>query len=228
MQKSTSIQELAKALSAVQKELKPAIKDADNPFFKSKYADLNSVWDSCRQPLAANGLSVVQGNSVGLDGTVIVETMLLHSSGEWIQSELALPLAKHDPQGVGSAVTYGRRYGLAAMVGIVADVDDDGNHASGRVSPAQANGAKAKANAPKAVEEPTAREIAIKAVAALGGELNGAGDSIKWSGKVMSAYITEMFGAGVSIENINEAQLKTLHGDLEERLASLTNNGGGK
>jgi hypothetical protein len=74
----------------------------------------------------------VQGNSVGLDNTVIVETILTHTSGQWIQSELALPLLKADPQGVGSAITYGRRYGLAAIIGIVADVDDDGNAASGK------------------------------------------------------------------------------------------------
>jgi hypothetical protein len=132
MQKSEQLNELAKAMSAVQLELRPASKDANNPFFKSKYADLNSVWNACRDLLGKHGLAVIQGNSVGLDGTVIVETILTHSSGQWIQSELALPLAKTDPQGVGSAITYGRRYGLAAIIGIVADEDDDGRETVSR------------------------------------------------------------------------------------------------
>ncbi len=136
MQKSETIGELAKALCKVQSGLKPALKDSQNPFFKSSYADLNSVWDACRELLTSNGLAVAQMNLPTENG-VIVETMLMHSSGEWISGELFLPLAKHDPQGVGSALTYGRRYGLAAMVGIVADVDDDGNHASGKTQQPQ-------------------------------------------------------------------------------------------
>lgn len=136
MQKSETIGELAKALCKVQAGLKPALKDSQNPYFKSSYADLNSVWDACRELLTSNGLAVAQMNLPTENG-VIVETMLMHTSGEWVSGELFLPLAKHDPQGVGSAVTYGRRYGLAAMVGIVADVDDDGNHASGKTQQPQ-------------------------------------------------------------------------------------------
>lgn len=136
MQKSETIGELAKALCKVQAGLKPALKDSQNPYFKSLYADLNSVWDACRELLTSNGLAVAQMNLPTENG-VIVETMLMHESGEWVSGELFLPLAKHDPQGVGSAVTYGRRYGLAAMVGIVADVDDDGNHASGKTQQPQ-------------------------------------------------------------------------------------------
>ena len=129
MNKSETIGNLAKSLCAVQSKLQPAIKDSNNPFFKSKYADLNSVWDSCRELLTENGLAVSQLNEVSENG-VIVETVLMHESGEWISGQIFLPLAKHDPQGVGSAITYGRRYGLAAALGIVADIDDDGNAAS--------------------------------------------------------------------------------------------------
>jgi hypothetical protein len=129
MNKSDTIGNLAKALALVQSQIKPAVKDSANPFFKSKYADLNSVWDACRDLLALNGLAVTQLNQITLDG-VIVETVLIHTSGEWISGEMYLPLTKHDAQGVGSAITYGRRYGLAAIVGIVADEDDDGNAAS--------------------------------------------------------------------------------------------------
>lgn len=136
MNKSESIGNLAKALAAVQAKIQPAVKDSKNPYFKSNYADLNAVWNSCRALLAANGLSVAQVNSVGAENTVVVETVLMHESGEWISGELCLPLVKTDPQGVGSAVTYGRRYGLAAIVGIIADEDDDANHASGKTTAA--------------------------------------------------------------------------------------------
>ena len=130
MKTSESIRDLAKALTLVQATLAPARRDSTNPFYNSTYADLNSVWESCREILAKNGLCVIQGNNVGTGNTLIVETRLVHESGQWIESELCLPLSKADPQGVGSAMTYGRRYGLAAIVGIVADVDDDGNAAS--------------------------------------------------------------------------------------------------
>lgn len=132
MKKSESICDLAKALAQVQATLVPAKRDSTNPYYNSTYADLSSVWESCRETLAKNGLCVIQGNSIGAEKTLIVETILIHESGQWVQSELALPLSKADPQGVGSAMTYGRRYGLAAIVGIVADVDDDGNAASAK------------------------------------------------------------------------------------------------
>lgn len=132
MKKSESICDLAKALMLVQASLTPARRDSTNPYYNSTYADLSSVWESCREILAKNGLCVIQGNSVGAANTLIVETILIHESGQWVQSELCLPLSKADPQGVGSAMTYGRRYGLAAIVGIVADADDDGNAASAR------------------------------------------------------------------------------------------------
>lgn len=129
MNKSESIKEIATALAKVQAAMAPAKKDSKNPFFNSNYADLNSVWDACRILLSSNGLSVTQLNQVS-DSGVIVETVLMHSSGEWISGEILLPLDKQNAQGVGSAITYGRRYGLAAIIGIVADEDDDGNKAS--------------------------------------------------------------------------------------------------
>ena len=130
MNKSENINELAAALAKAQGEMRGAVKDSANPFFKSRYADLASVWDACRVPLTKNGLSVVQTN-VG-DGAemVAVETILLHSSGQWISSFLSVKPVKNDPQGIGSCITYLRRYSLAAMVGIAPE-DDDGNAASG-------------------------------------------------------------------------------------------------
>jgi len=129
MQKSESIAKLAEALSKTQGQIKGALKDTDNPFFKRKYADLTSVWDACREQLSSNGLSVVQTTDDSESG-VIVETFLIHSSGEWIGGRLRMKPVKDDPQGVGSAITYARRYALAAIVG-VAPEDDDGNEASG-------------------------------------------------------------------------------------------------
>ncbi len=130
MQKSETLGELAKALAKAQAAIQPAPKDTSNPFFKSKYADLPAVWRACREPLASNGLSVVQMPADSSEGRIALTTMLLHTSGEYITSTVSTKIAKDDPQGVGSALTYLRRYALAAMVGIVADDDDDGNAAS--------------------------------------------------------------------------------------------------
>lgn len=129
MNKSEKIGNLAKALAAVQSQLNPAAKDAKNPFFKSTYATLNSIWDSCRDLLADNSLAIAQLNQIHEHG-VVIETVLMHESGEWISGEMFLPLSKNDAQGMGSAMSYGRRYGLAAIIGIVADEDDDANAAS--------------------------------------------------------------------------------------------------
>lgn len=228
MQKSETIGKLSKALGHVQATLSGAKKDSVNPHFKSKYAGLNSVWDACREPLKANGLSVIQGNSVGLDGTVIVETILAHDSGEWIQSELCLPLAKRDPQGVGSAITYGRRYGLAAIVGIVADEDDDGNAASHQPKPRfETLGA---ANSRPVIEQPKAPDDKVtkmrERINALCGELNAAGDTVKWSPTKLDEWCGENWET--NYVGMNEAQLTSLGKDLKARLEAITKATGGK
>ncbi|WP_299079013.1 ERF family protein [uncultured Paraglaciecola sp.] len=128
MNKSESISELASALSKAQGQIKGAVKDSANPFFKSKYADLSSVWEACRDALSSNELSIVQSPETAQNG-ITIETMLCHSSGQWITSSYVMPVSKVDAQAVGSAITYARRYALAAMVG-VAPEDDDGNSAA--------------------------------------------------------------------------------------------------
>lgn len=125
---STEIKDLATALAKAQAEIKPALKDTDNPFFKSKYADLASVQSACIPHLTKNGLSVVQSITVIGENTFLVTT-LLHSSGQWMKSLAPVKPTKNDPQGLGSALTYMRRYSLAALAG-VAQEDDDGNAAS--------------------------------------------------------------------------------------------------
>jgi ERF superfamily len=138
---SESIANLAKALSIVQGKLTYAKKDSANPFFKSKYADLESVWDACRDLLSANGLSVIQlpgktyFETLEKHGEIMVytymslTTIIAHSSGEWISQEMSVPMSKIDAQGAGSCISYMRRYALASVVGVV-QADDDGNAAS--------------------------------------------------------------------------------------------------
>ncbi len=121
--KSPEIDKLAEALAKAQSEMEGAKKESTNPFFKSNYADLHAVIKSAFPHLSKHGLSVSQGNEV-IVGAICVTTTLMHSSGQWLRSKVKLPLSKKDAQGVGAAITYGRRYGLSAIVGI-AQYDDD-------------------------------------------------------------------------------------------------------
>jgi hypothetical protein len=130
MQHSEKIDELATALAKAQAVMTGALKDSANPFFKSRYADLESVWTACRKALTEHGLSVVQSASA-TEGGVAVTTMLLHSSGQWMRDTLPLNPKDMSPQGIGSAITYGRRYGLAAIAGVY-QTDDDAEAAHGR------------------------------------------------------------------------------------------------
>ena len=130
LNQSNVIGALAAALSKVQGSMIGAVKDSSNPFFKSKYADLASVWESCRAQLAANNLCVIQTTEMGEHGAVLVTT-LAHSSGEWIRGVFPIKTKDESPQVFLSALTYARRGSLAAMVGI-AQIDDDGESAQGR------------------------------------------------------------------------------------------------
>jgi hypothetical protein len=132
MNQSEQINELATALAKCQGEITPAIKDSSNPYFKSKYADLNSVWSVCRQPLSKHGLAVIQTIDKDESGNLILITTLVHNSGQWIRSKTPIPLMKSDPQAMGSSITYMRRYSLSAIVGISTDEDDDGEKAMNR------------------------------------------------------------------------------------------------
>ncbi len=134
MNRSPDVTHLIKALIEVQKILKPAARTQDNPFFKSTYTDLPGVWENCRKALTENHLAVVQ--TIGHeDGMVVVDTALFHDSGEFVSGSIKLKPVKDDPQAVGSAITYGRRYSLAAIVGVTSEEeDDDGERASGRGS----------------------------------------------------------------------------------------------
>jgi len=128
MYQSEQIDALAAALAKAQGQISPAIKDSSNPFFKSKYADLASVWQACKEPLSKNGLAVIQATSY-IDGHLTLVTTLAHASGQWMRSFMPIVTEKQNAQGIGSAITYMRRYCLSAMVGITCDEDDDGNAA---------------------------------------------------------------------------------------------------
>lgn len=157
---SENITELAKALLSVQRTVRPITKDAENPFTKSWYASLNSVMDACRDALIENSIwlcqypvPVEQPNSLGL------VTKLTHAeSGQWQSSLAVVPLPKADPQGMGSAITYSRRYALTAMLGMVTE-DDDGEGAKNRQK--SASRSKLPVNGPE-VQKAALRGPSIK------------------------------------------------------------------
>jgi hypothetical protein len=122
---------LYSALVKCQTQIKVALKDSKNPHFKSNYADLTSVMLACKDALAANDLAVLQLSRIHESGTPVLVTRIIHVSGEHVEGEFPLVCKDpNDPQKLGSAVTYARRYALAAALGITAD-DDDGQAASG-------------------------------------------------------------------------------------------------
>src|SRR5262245_5995717 len=172
---STELGELAKALSLAQSEMLAASKDAQNPYFKSSYATLASVWDACRGPLTKHGLSVAQ-LPVNQNGTVGVVTTLLHSSGQFLRSMLFMKPEKDTPQAIGSTLTYARRYALAAVVG-VAPEDDDGNEGSGKSDKAQLAD-----KVPARPDTPMADKVQIQAIHVLNEKLGG------WTGKDNDLY----------------------------------------
>lgn len=137
---SESIAKLATALCAVQSQLSAVQTDSSNPHYKSRYASLEAVLAAVRAPMTSAGLAFVQAPGAIVDNMLDVTTMLMHGpSGEWLRSTLPVPLARRDPQAVGSGITYACRYSLMSMLGI-APSDDDGEGA-GR-SPPIKNGAR--------------------------------------------------------------------------------------
>ncbi len=148
MQSSETIVNLAKALALVQAELKPVKKDSKNPFFKSDYASYESVKESAQPSLSKHGLSVLHVPVVTTGGEQALECVLLHNSGEWISGVYVIHPEKNTPQGVGSAITYAKRYSFESLVGIVT-TDDDGEGAMDR-RPAQLVRPQAKAEAANA------------------------------------------------------------------------------
>ena len=129
MKTSESIKHIAEALVSAQKEIKFATKDSTNPHFKSKYANINSVIEAVKAPLNNNNIAILQSLSPSDDNKLHLTTRLLHSSGEWIEDTAVCPIQKQDPQGLGSAISYIRRYSISSLCALYAD-DDDGQSAA--------------------------------------------------------------------------------------------------
>lgn len=131
MKKSETLIEFSKAFAKTQQEMKQPLKDANNPFFKSKYVPLENVVEAITESASKNGLSFTQFPSSDEFGNVTVGTLVMHESGEWIEYDpIKMKPVKNDPQSIGSAITYAKRYALSAIFGITSDQDDDGNEAT--------------------------------------------------------------------------------------------------
>lgn len=133
---SELINELVAAIVKAQLTMEPAKKEVINPFFHKKYADLPTCWQAV-ESFRKEGIAIVQSPMEGPEGYVLLDTQLSHVSGQWMRSRLKIRIAKDDPQGYGSAITYARRYALGCMTGLVTEEDDDGNAASQPQPPAQ-------------------------------------------------------------------------------------------
>ncbi|AEK09973.1 Erf-like ssDNA annealing protein [Mycobacterium phage Rey] len=186
--------ELAAALVAAQGEFGAVAKDTANPFFKSKYADLPAVKAEAQPVLAKHGLAVIQepGFQV-IDGKIndTLTTIVVHSSGQAKASTMVLRPVKNDPQAQGSAITYAKRYAFMAVLGLVADEDDDGNAASGRGKPA------ARQSRPK--QNATNDGLADPAVSAAVARVKAAIKSAKKTPKDAQAFFAENYPDGGAV-----------------------------
>lgn len=203
---SDSIAKISAALIKAQQEIKVAVFDASNPHFKSRYASLGSVVEACKEALNKNKIVFMQGahSDKDLPKMVSVSTRLIHESGEYIEDTISVPYAQDTPQAYGSSLTYARRYGLSALLGIVSDEDDDGNSGS---------------EAPRAIEPPKPRKpsklekqkilsnLAIKA---------GVKDANDFSQLVKSLIGKEI----AKSSDLSEQELDTLISILEEEYAN--------
>lgn len=162
MERSESLKELATALAKAQGEIGKAVKDVTNPHFGKKYADLASVVDAIQGPLSKNGISYTQ-ISHDAENAASVETMIFHSSGEWLSTgRLTIPVVKHDAQGFGSAMTYARRYSLSAAFSVAPEEDDGDAAAKAAVPTAKPVSESGKSVAKSAFDSlPTDRQQAI-------------------------------------------------------------------
>lgn len=208
MERSESIGELAKALSQAQSELEAAEKNAKNPYFNSNYSNLTAVWSVIRDPLAKNGLSVAQLPDTDSDGNVLLETVLMHSSGQWIKSKLKMIPSDKKPQTVGICLSYARRYALAAMVGVYQE-DDDGNIASGlpKIPPKQ-NTALPQAQKPKTIAKPkTPEELAREAKNKLYKESLAVH---RWTTAQVTEYMTKTMEGKTKIGDLDDGEFNDL------------------
>jgi hypothetical protein len=130
MKTSDNVDKIFPAFVSFQAEMPPVPKDSINPHFRNKYASLGAITEATRPVLAKHGLAYTQGMAI-VDGVQVMFTRIIHQSGQWMEDGgYALNPSKNDPQGMGSAVTYARRYTIGSTLGIITEDDDDGNRAS--------------------------------------------------------------------------------------------------
>ena len=190
------LDKLAPALVALQADLRPVSKDAENPFFRSKYAPLPHVSAALQPLLAKHGLALATFPSV-IDGSNGLRFYLIHESGQYLCGEWLLTPAKKDPQGEGSDTTYKRRYGLMAITGLVADEDDDGQAAS---APPSKPRAAASADGSELGKAKDRLRQAIKKSGAPGTEY-------AWVAAATSSQIGDINEAAKALESLSEAEV---------------------
>lgn len=194
----SGLDKLAPALVGLQADLKPVEKSAANPFFKSKYAPLPAVMEAVQPLLAKHKLAVSQFVT-HLDGQSALRTLLIHESGQLLEDVQPLLLAKQDPQGQGSAITYARRYGVMAVLGLVADEDDDGNAASQQTAPYKASDDDMKPRASATRQASEKQKSMIAAIAHKVGKDN------EWIDNIMNRSLTSADASAV-IEKLQALQ----------------------
>jgi hypothetical protein len=212
MRTSESIKALAPALTAALGKLEGAAKNAKNPHFKNTYADLASVVDASRSVLAESDLAVMQSPGLVIEGRLQLFTRIIHKSGEWIEGEFHMPLAKSDPQATLATLTYARRGALMAILGIPA-VDDDGETAVGRGTDTAASGPREQPRQAKR-EEPQ-ESAAVRAAGVAIDLCNSEATLTKWS-----ASNADMIA---KLDAADKAEVRRLYGVRLEKLRKASN-----
>lgn len=224
--KSDSIGQLSAAMAQAQGAFDSVTRDSTNPHFRSKYASLAAIWDSIRPVLAKHGLAVVQFPKYA-NGVVELTTILMHGeSGEWLSETSGAPIGKADAQGVGSALTYLRRYSLSSVLGIVTEDDDDGNAAS---APAKQTAQAKPANVPKERDDTklisSAQNIACANINSLAKFIAEASDGTAVDAIKAASEFTNADGEVQSFTDPlkikSERWLQTTYGKLKKRAIEL-------
>lgn len=206
---SPELKNLAPALCKAQADIHVAKKLSVNPHFRSNYADLNSVWDACREALTNNGFSVTQLPYTDETGRHRMVSMLIHSSGEFIKTDVSLPTVKPGAQELGSCIKYMRRYCLASMVGVVDGVDDDAELAEGRETRSQDKPIQTQTVAPRTKTQPVTIDDFVEPVPLPPSNQNFVRRPL--SDKQVNRLIAIAKGKGWNVPYVN-AQIKANYG----------------
>ena len=224
---SPQLEKLFAAISKCQAQMEGAKKDSENPFFKSNYADLEACWAACRKPMTDNGLAIIQLTMPGVQ-TVKVQNVLCHVSGQWISSITEVTPVKRDPQATGSAITYARRYGLMAILGIAPE-DDDGN-ASSHAGQSKVDSRPATVNQPiKGRDLPAAQgELSGKQLTRLYAIRGKAIKENRWTQEQIKEFMELAFNMQSSKELKTKTQYDEICGALEGTyIDAMANHHGG-